>query len=65
MNDEHDSDEHDGLNCQQCQAASQACAVFGGFAESMEKMLADGVFYRMGRQMAEERERRFLEAYLK
>jgi hypothetical protein len=62
MQSEHE--DHDALNCPECQAASEACKVLGTIGEAMEKALADGAFERMGRQMAQERERRMLEAFI-
>ncbi len=58
------TDDHDALSCPQCQAATNACRVLGGFAEAMEKMIADGYFERMGREAAMRRERAALEAFL-
>jgi hypothetical protein len=43
---------------------THAATVLGGFAESMEKMLQDGVFFRMGRKMAEQREEAFWRAFM-
>jgi hypothetical protein len=56
------TDDHDALSCPQCQAASEACRVLGGFAEAMQRMLDDGTFERMGQELAMRRERAILEA---
>jgi|HubBroStandDraft_5_1064220.scaffolds.fasta_scaffold167116_3 hypothetical protein len=60
----HIDDDHSGPDCPQCQAASLACQVMGGYAEAMQKMLDDGVFERMGEEMARRKEEAFLRAIL-
>ena len=47
-----DPDEHDALNCPQCQAFSETAKIVGGMAETMDRMIHDGTFERMGREMA-------------
>jgi hypothetical protein len=41
---------------------SEAAYVIGGFAEGLEKMLAEGVFERLGYEMAKRREKAILDA---
>src|SRR5688572_5810286 len=54
----HESaDDHDALSCPQCQGMAHACTILGGFGEAMQKMLDDGFFYRLGRDMAMKRGR--------
>lgn len=59
---EHDADDHFGPDCPECRAASEACRVMGGFAESLEKMLADGTIERLGYEMAQRREQAYIDA---
>jgi hypothetical protein len=63
MTDTHETPEdHDQSTCPQCLAMVAQCNMMGGIAEAMQKMLEDGTFARMGREMAERRERACLEA---
>jgi hypothetical protein len=61
---DHDALDHDALSCPQCQGMAQAASVLGGFAESMEKMIEDGTFYRMGQEMARRQNDAFWRAFL-
>lgn len=58
------ADDHDGLNCPQCQAATQAVQILGGFGEAMQKILDNGVLERMGREAGMRREQAFMDAFL-
>jgi hypothetical protein len=65
MSDTHETPEgHDQSTCPQCLAMVAQCKAMGGIAGAMQKMLDDGVFERMGRELAERRERIVLEAVL-
>ncbi len=61
MSDPHD---HNGTDCPQCRAQAEACKVLGGFAEALEKAIADGVFERLGREYGRRREEAFWKAFI-
>ncbi len=56
--------DHCGIDCPQCQAASEACKILGGFAEALEKMIEGGVFERLGAEMARRREEAIWKAWM-
>lgn len=64
MTTHESADDHDALSCPQCQAATQACAIIGPVAEAMQRMIDDGTFERMGREMAMRQEEAFWRAFL-
>lgn len=51
--DEH---EHFGPDCPQCKSMADQSRVLGGIGEAWQKMLDDGVFFRLGQEMARRRE---------
>lgn len=59
MADEHD---HFGPECPQCRALADQANILGGFAESMQQMIDNGTFERLGREMAMRREQAIMEA---
>lgn len=64
---EDNTDECTGPDCPVCQKwmATEQARIMGGFAEALQKMLDDGYFYRLGRDMAMERNRRFWEVFMR
>ncbi len=60
-----DDHEHFGPDCPTCQAFSEQAKILGGFAEATQQLIDNGTFERMGREMAERREKAILDAFLK
>ena len=60
---EESPNDHLGVDCPKCQAASEACKVLGGLGEELQKMVDDGTVYEMGRKAGEAHERAIIEAF--
>ena len=65
MSETNGHEEHDGLNCPECQAATETCKVLGAIGEAWARALDDGFFERLGAKMGEERERQMMKAILR
>jgi hypothetical protein len=55
---------HFGPDCPRCRAMADQAQAQGDLAAALQKMLDDGVFERLGREMAYRREEAFWRAFM-